>query len=92
MTSKTATVCSSSAAEPDERPEAAIAVGISHRDASCRGWPAERLMTLEVEGLTGAGQGRNGYTPRRMAEKALAAVIQEAYVHTARGRRWMRLM
>ena len=82
------------------------------------GFTAERLMTLEVEGLTGAGHGersadrithRNGYRerswetragtvelkipklrkgsyfpgflePRRMAEKALAAVIQEAYV------------
>ena len=79
---------------------------------------AQRLMDLEVEGLTGAGHGerspdrlnyRNGYRPRdwetragtvelripklrkgsyfpgfleprRMAEKALAAVIQEAYV------------
>ena len=82
------------------------------------GFTAERLMTLEVEGLTGAAHGersadrithRNGYRerswetragtvalkipklrkgsyfpgflePRRMAEKALAAVIQEAYV------------
>ena len=82
------------------------------------GFTAERLMTLEVEGLTGAGHGersadrithRNGYRerswetragtvalkipklrkgsyfpgflePRRMAEKALAAVIQEAYI------------
>ena len=82
------------------------------------GFTAERLMALEVEGLTGAGHGersadrithRNGYRdrswetragtvelkipklrkgsyfpgflePRRMAEKALAAVIQEAYV------------
>src|SRR5512141_578448 len=79
---------------------------------------AQRLMELEVEGLTGAGYGektperlaqRNGYRdrtwetragavelriprlrkgsyfpgflePRRMAEKALTAVIQEAYV------------
>src|SRR5687768_17372022 len=79
---------------------------------------AERLMELEVQGLTGAGYGerapgrlaqRNGYRardwetragtvelripklrkgsyfpgflePRRMAEKALTAVIQEAYV------------
>ena len=79
---------------------------------------AQRLMDLEVEGLTGAGHGerradrlnhRNGYRdrewetragmvelripklrkgsyfpgflePRRMAEKALTAVIQEAYV------------
>lgn len=82
------------------------------------GFTAQRLMELEVEGLTGAGHGersperinhRNGYRdrvwetragtvelkipklrkgsyfpgflePRRMAEKALAAVIQEAYV------------
>jgi len=83
------------------------------------GFAAERLMALEVEGLTGAGLGernpatrlaqRNGYRerdwetragtvelripklrkgsyfpgflePRRMAEKALTAVIQEAYV------------
>ena len=82
------------------------------------GFTAERLMALEVQGLTGAGHGertpervnhRNGYRdrvwetragtvelkipklrkgsyfpgflePRRMAEKALAAVIQEAYV------------
>jgi putative transposase len=80
---------------------------------------AERLMELEVGGLTGAGWGeksperlvqRNGYRdrmwetragsvelripklrrgsyfpgflePRRMAEKALTAVIQEAYIH-----------
>jgi putative transposase len=83
------------------------------------GFAAQRLMELEVEGLTGAAYGekaperlaqRNGYRdrtwetragtvelripklrkgsyfpgflePRRMAEKALAAVVQEAYVH-----------
>jgi putative transposase len=83
------------------------------------GFTAQRLMALEVEGLTGAGHGernpermnqRNGYRdrawetragtvelripklrkgsyfpaflePRRLAEKALAAVVQEAYVH-----------
>jgi transposase-like protein len=82
------------------------------------GYAAQRLMELEVEGLTGAAHGarsetrinhRNGYRerawetragtvelripklrqgsyypaflePRRMAEKALAAVVQEAYV------------
>jgi putative transposase len=82
------------------------------------GYAAERLMDLEVAGLTGAAYGeksserlaqRNGYRgriwetwagavelriprlrkgsyfpsflePRRMAEKALTAVIQEAYV------------
>src|ERR1700749_3267909 len=82
------------------------------------GFTAQRLMELEVEGLTGAPHGvrdpdrinqRNGYRdrswetragtvelripklrkgsyfpgflePRRMAEKALSAVIQEAYV------------
>ena len=82
------------------------------------GFAAQRLMELEVEGLTGAGHGerdpnrinhRNGYRdrvwetragtvelripklrkgsyfpgflePRRTAEKALTAVIQEAYI------------
>jgi transposase-like protein len=82
------------------------------------GFTAQRLMALEVDGLTGAGHGertperinqRNGYRdrvwetragtvelkipklrkgsyfpgflePRRMAEKALTAVIQEAYI------------
>lgn len=82
------------------------------------GFAAQRLMDLEVSGLTGAGYGeksterlaqRNGYRerdwetragtvelripklrkgsyfpgflePRRMAEKALTAVIQEAYI------------
>ena len=82
------------------------------------GFAAERLMELEVEGLTGAAHGersperithRNGYRerawetragtvalkipklrkgsyfpgflePRRMAEKALTVVIQEAYI------------
>src|SRR6201995_488057 len=83
------------------------------------GFTAQRLMELEVEGLTGAAHGersadrinqRNGYRdrawetragtvelripklgkgsyfpgflePRRLAEKALTAVVQEAYVH-----------
>jgi transposase-like protein len=83
------------------------------------GFAAQRLMDLEVEGLTGAAYGeknperlaqRNGYRdrtwetragtvelripklrkgtyfpgflePRRIAEKALTAVVQEAYVH-----------
>ena len=83
------------------------------------GFAAQRLMELEVEGLTGASYGeksserlvqRNGYRdrswetragtvelripklrrgsyfpgflePRRLAEKALTAVVQEAYVH-----------
>src|SRR5271170_4633786 len=82
------------------------------------GYGAQRLMELEVEGLTGAGHGeksaerlvqRNGYRdrdwetragtvelripklrrgsyfpfflePRRLAEKALTAVVQEAYI------------
>ncbi len=83
------------------------------------GFTAQRLMEIEVEGLTGASHGernperinqRNGYRdrpwetragtvelripklrkgsyfpaflePRRLAEKALTAVVQEAYVH-----------
>ena len=83
------------------------------------GFVANRMMELDVEGLTGAGYGersvarmnqRNGYRergwetragtvelaipklrkgsyfpgflePRRASEKALVAVIQEAYVH-----------
>ena len=83
------------------------------------GFTAQRLMELEVEGVTGAAYGeknpervvqRNGYRdriwetragtvelriprlrrgsyfpgflePRRLAEKALTAVVQEAYVH-----------
>jgi putative transposase len=83
------------------------------------GFTAQRLMELEVAGLTGAGHGersperlnwRNGYRerdwetragtvelripklrrgsyfpaflePRRLTERALAAVVQEAYVH-----------
>jgi hypothetical protein len=83
------------------------------------GFAAQRVMELEVEGLTGAAYGektperfaqRNGYRdrtwetragtvelripklrkgsyfpgflqPRRMAEKALTAVVREAYVH-----------
>ena len=83
------------------------------------GFAAQRLMELDVEGLTGAAHGardpervnhRNGYRdrlwetragtvelripklrkgsyfpgflePRRLAEKALTAVVQEAYVH-----------
>jgi putative transposase len=61
------------------------------------GFAAQRLMELEVEGLTGAGYGEKSQgrlvqrnrkgsyfpgflEPRRMAEKALTAVVQEAYV------------
>ena len=97
------------------------------------GFTAQRLMALEVEGLTGASHGerslerinqRNGYRgrawetragtvelkipklrkgsyfpgflePRRMAEKALTAVIQEAYIQgvssrPARSMSWYR--
>ena len=90
----------------------------SARRCEMIGFTAQRLMALEVEGLTGASHGerslerinqRNGYRgrawetragtvelkipklrkgsyfpgflePRRMAEKALTAVIQEAYI------------
>jgi putative transposase len=56
------------------------------------GFAAERLMELEVAGLTGAvdlriPKPRKGayfpglLEPRRLGEKALTAVIQEAYVH-----------
>ena len=92
------------------------------------GFTAQRLMELEVRGLTGAGHGertpdrtnhRNGYRgrvwetragtvelkipklrkgsyfpaflkPRRMAEKALTAVIQEAYVRGVSNLLWSR--
>jgi len=43
------------------------------------GFAAQRLMDLEVEALTGAGYGERN--PERQTEKALVAVIQEAYVH-----------
>ncbi len=92
------------------------------------GFVANRMMELEVEGLTGAGWGersvarvnqRNGYRERawetragtvelaipklrkgsyfpaflearRASEKALIAVIQEAYVHGVSARPWYR--